>query len=182
MLRLVTGGSCSGKSAFAEKLAIEEKKKHPAGTLYYVATMVPYDEECQERIRRHRRMRKDKDFVTRECHTDLSRLTAEKEDVFLIECLSNLLANEMYEKTGRLQEKSSAPFCVEEVIAAPVRRLAGQCAAVIVVTNEVFSEGIAFPQETALYLQLLGKSNCLLARAADSVTEVICGIPVEQKK
>lgn len=182
MLRLVTGGSCSGKSAFAEKLAIEEKKKHPAGTLYYVATMVPYDEECQERIRRHRRIRKDKDFVTRECHTDLSSLTAEKEDVFLIECLSNLLANEMYEKTGRLQEKSSAPSCVEEVIAAPVRRLAGQCAAVIVVTNEVFSEGIAFPQETALYLQLLGKSNCLLARAADSVTEVICGIPVERKK
>ena len=127
-------------------------------------------------------MRKDKDFVTRECHTDLSRLTAEKEDVFLIECLSNLLANEMYEKTGRLQEKSSAPSCVEEVIAAPVRRLAGQCAAVIVVTNEVFSEGIAFPQETALYLQLLGKSNCLLARAADSVTEVICGIPVERKQ
>ena len=71
MLRLVTGGSCSGKSAFAEKLAIEEKKKHPAGTLYYVATMVPYDEECQERIRRHRRMRKDKAFVTRECHTCL---------------------------------------------------------------------------------------------------------------
>ena len=66
-------------------------------------------------------MRKDKDFVTRECHTDLSRLTAEKEDVFLIECLSNLLANEMYEKTGRLQEKSSAreeytpPFDLEGV-------------------------------------------------------------------
>lgn len=182
MLRLVTGGSCSGKSAFAEKLATEEKKKHPAGTLYYVATMVPYDEECRERIRRHREVRKDKGFATRECYTDLSCLTAEKEDVFLIECLSNLLANEMYEKTGQMKEKNSAPARVEEVIAAPIRKLAGKCAAVIVVTNEVFSEGTAFPEETALYLQLLGKSNCLLAGAADSVTEVVCGIPVERKK
>lgn len=182
MLRLVTGGSCSGKSAFAEKLATEEMTKHPAGTLYYVATMVPYDEECKERIRRHREVRKDKGFVTKECHTDLSGLTAEKEDVFLIECLSNLLANEMYEKTGRLQEKSSAHERVEEVIVTPVRKLARKCGAVIVVTNEVFSEGTAFPEETALYLQLLGKSNCLLAGAADSVTEIVCGIPVERKR
>ena len=64
MVYLVTGGSGSGKSAFAEKLAVELKKQTLHDGLYYIATMHCYDEECKKRISRHREMRKDKCFET----------------------------------------------------------------------------------------------------------------------
>ena len=73
MLYLVTGGSGSGKSEYAEKLAVLNHQKEQ-GSLYYIATMVSYDEECQERIRRHRVMRKDKVLQTLECFCHIGQL------------------------------------------------------------------------------------------------------------
>ena len=66
MLYLVTGGSGSGKSEYAEKLAVHlrERLGSEAGRLYYVATMYSYDRECDKRIARHRLMRRDKGFST----------------------------------------------------------------------------------------------------------------------
>ena len=64
MVYLVTGGSGSGKSAFAENLAVKLKKQTLHGGLYYIATMHCYDEESKKRISRHREMRKDKCFET----------------------------------------------------------------------------------------------------------------------
>ena len=50
MLILVSGGSASGKSEFAESLVLQSG----CDRRYYLATMIPYDEECRRRISRHR--------------------------------------------------------------------------------------------------------------------------------
>lgn len=67
MLILVTGGSGSGKSAFAEDriLSLGEAKR------IYIATMHPFDQESFKRIERHRKMRAGKGFDTIECYTGL---------------------------------------------------------------------------------------------------------------
>ena len=65
MLILVTGGSGSGKSAFAESVVMGLKTRPNL----YIATMYPFDEECHRRIARHRLMRRDKGFETLECYT-----------------------------------------------------------------------------------------------------------------
>ena len=74
MLVLITGGSGSGKSAYAEyyvtKLSKDCRK-------YYIATMKVYDAEGQEKVRKHQKMRKGKGFVTIEQLTDIHR-AAEK--------------------------------------------------------------------------------------------------------
>lgn len=70
MFILVTGGSGSGKSEFAENIAMKL-----GGKMLYVATMKPYDDECLKRIERHRKMRDGKGFRTVECYTDLSEIT-----------------------------------------------------------------------------------------------------------
>ena len=70
MVTLVTGGSGSGKSAFAEQEIVRLGKRRRI----YIATMKPWDEECRRRIERHRLMRADKQFETVECYLGLERL------------------------------------------------------------------------------------------------------------
>ena len=70
MLVVVTGGSGSGKSAFAEEtiLSLGEARR------IYIATMQAFDEESHRRIRRHRHMRAGKGFETIERYTELNEL------------------------------------------------------------------------------------------------------------
>lgn len=100
MLHIVYGGSASGKSTYAESLAMSLQGD---GRLLYIATMYPYkwnttelDPETMQRIKRHRAMRADKGFDTVECYRHVEHIVAKRQDVLLLECMSNLLANEMF--------------------------------------------------------------------------------------
>ena len=100
MLHIVYGGSASGKSSYAEGLSVSMRE---GGRLLYIATMYPYkwntteiDPEMMQRIERHRAMRADKGFDTVECYRHVEHIVAKRQDVLLLECMSNLLANEMY--------------------------------------------------------------------------------------
>ena len=115
MLVVVTGGSGSGKSAFAEDrvLSFGESRR------IYIATMQAFDEESHRRIRRHRRMRSGKGFETIERYTELDELILPKNCVVLLECMSNLVANEMFREDGFHPE-------VSEKITEGVRNLLSQ--------------------------------------------------------
>ena len=58
---LITGGSASGKSSYAEKEAVRLSE---GGPLYYVAAMKPYGPKAQARISRHRRQRDGRGFIS----------------------------------------------------------------------------------------------------------------------
>ncbi len=188
MLYVVTGGSGSGKSEYAENLAVSLGESR-----VYVATMQVFDEEDRKRVDRHRKLREGKQFVTIECPLDLEQMVQENESeelscesVALLECMSNLLANEMFRPDfgfcssggGRnLQEKTAA-----ERILSGVERLQKVCCHLVIVTNEVFSDGTVYEPETMEYIRCLGMLNRTLASMADQVTEVVCGIPVIRKR
>ena len=182
MLYMVTGGSGSGKSEFAENLAVSlfRKSSGKEAVLYYLATMHPYDEESRRRIERHRRQRAGKGFTTIECPVQVELVQAGKEDVVLLEDLSNLLANEMYLKSGRIKERdiSHAEKQSEQAVLFPLLELEKQVEAVIIVTNEIFSDCMEYDGETKCYMQLLGRLNQKLSSVADGVVEVVCGIPL----
>lgn len=178
MLRLVTGGSGSGKSAYGEELILSfgERKR------YYIATMKPWDEECRQRIRRHQKMRKGKGFETAEQYTDVDLFCPEPEAAVLLECLSNLAANEFFrEEPGQAAADVSRSRRTEEKLVSSILDLAGRTAELVVITNEVFSDGGSYDRETEEYLRLLGRVNARLAAAAGQVTEVVFGIPVMWK-
>lgn len=176
MLRLVTGGSGSGKSAYAEGriLSFGEKKR------YYIATMRPWDGECEDRIARHRAMRQGKGFETVERYRDLDGLDLEPDSAVLLECLSNLAANEFFRQDGPLPEEKEDRE-TEELLTGEVLRLAERTEELVVVTNEIFSDGCVYDRETERYRRLLGRVNARLAAAAGEVTEVVYGIPVTLK-
>ncbi len=186
MVILVTGGSGSGKSEYAENrvLACAEfwKQKHfshlPCNEevhTIYVATMYPYEEESDKKIARHRSMRAKKQFETVECYTHLEELRIPSPSILLLECMSNLLANERYRPEGRPEQ------CVD-VIRKGIMHCAEQAEDLIIVTNEVSSDGICYDPETMQYIHLLGKINRMLTQIADEVVEVVYGIPLFPKK
>lgn len=96
MFHVVTGGSGSGKSAFAEQCILDCQ----GNKRIYIATMYPFDEESHRRIARHRAMRAEKKFTTIERYTDLEHLTIPQGADVLLECMSNLTANEIYQEGG----------------------------------------------------------------------------------
>lgn len=173
MMTLVMGGAASGKSAYAEALICG------AGELrrVYLATMQPFGKEAEERIRKHREMRADKGFETRECFTvrAVLKLSASLPPgaAVLLEDLGNLCANEMF--SGNPEGRTAA------AVITAVTALREQCSELVIVANEVFSGGAEYAGETLSYLRLLGQVSIALAAMADRVVEVQCGIPVMLK-
>lgn len=171
MLELVTGGSGSGKSAYAESRICEWNRQGP-NPLFYIATMYPYGEETEKKIERHRILRKGKGFETLEWYTGLKQHLEDgslKGADVLLECMSNLVANEMYMESG-------AGCHADQTILEGIQELNQQCANLVIVTNEVFSESVPDSPEMKEYKRILGKINREIATMADQVTEVIYGI------
>lgn len=104
MITLITGGSGSGKSAYAEKYICRVSNENGYKEKYYIATMQVFDDEGQRKIDRHRRLRAGKGFITieqpRDIQNAVSKLQSESSlktgRSALLECMSNLVANEMF--------------------------------------------------------------------------------------
>lgn len=171
MMVLVTGGSGSGKSAYAEEKVLSFG---PARRIY-IATMYPFDLESRRRIDRHRRMRAGKGFETVERYTNLKELVLPEDCVVLLECMSNLAANEMFREDGAHENTVAQILEGVRGIAARVRHF-------VVVTNEIFSEAEMYRDGMADYRRYLGELNQAMAGLADEVVEVVYGIPVFHKK
>jgi adenosylcobinamide kinase/adenosylcobinamide-phosphate guanylyltransferase len=170
MIHLITGGSGSGKSRYAEQQILELGE----GRRIYLATMYPYDEESRQRIERHRAMRAEKNFETLECYTRLGELEIPEGCNVLLECMSNLVANEMF-------RPGAAGIHAVSAVRDGIRNLRRKAANLVIVTNEIFSDGVAYGNQTRVYQEYLGAINQELAHIADRVTEVIYGIPVPVK-
>ena len=168
MLIVVSGGSASGKSEYAEGLVLQSQ----ASCRVYVATMEVWDAECRARVERHRLMRKDKGFQTVEAPYDLAHAPIPADGVALLECLSNLCANECFGSGGQGMDGAY------DRIRQGIRHLTAVSRDVVIVTNELFSDGITYPKETEQYLDILARLNREIAAEADQVWEVCCGIPI----
>lgn len=180
MLVLITGGSGSGKSAYAEdyitKLSKDCRK-------YYIATMQVYDEEGQEKVFKHQKMREGKGFLTIEQSTEIHQAVDKMEknttveNIALLECISNLVANEMF-REGQIRNCT----LVKKSIIGGIEELLKTVKDFIIVTNNVFEDGITYDETTANYIRAMGEINQELAKMADKVIEVVVGIPIIVKE
>lgn len=162
MFTLIIGGSASGKSEYAESQAMRLP-----GRRIYLAAMRPWDAECLGRIARHRLLRRDKGFETVERYTDLAGLELPAGASVLLECMSNLTANELYDPEGG----------GEAAVLRGIDALLARSRHLTVVTNDVFSGGAAYDGDTLRYLRALAGINRALAARADAVAEIVCGLP-----
>ena len=169
MMILLTGGAANGKSTFGESLCMRF-----SGPRFYLATMQPYGEEGEARVRRHRKLRAGKGFTTIERYTDYASLVLPARGTALLECIANLTANEMFDERGTMRDPV-------DCVLSGVDALAAQCERLIVITNDVGSDGVPYSTETTAYIEAIGRINAALAARADTVCELVVGIPVVLK-
>lgn len=165
MTVLIIGYPESGKSELAENMIMEMSAP---GERIYLATMIPYGDEGAARIKRHRKMREGKGFETLEAPFDAADAFEKAEDVgsktILLECLSNLVANELFER----HEDSAA---VIEKMAADMLRLKEISRDLVIVSNHYeIKEG--FDEETVMYAKTLDEVNCRAADLADRTIRI----------
>ena len=196
MMVLVVGGSGSGKSSYAEKVtvslaqeSVKEITKSENTSLsdfklnipkkYYLAMMQVFDDEGRKKVERHRNLRSGKGFFTIEQPTRISGALEKMEDgdrTVLLECISNLTANEMFS-----EKKTMTEIQVTENVIRDIKMLKEQTNHLVVVSNNIFEDGITYDETTTKYIRAMGKINQKLAALADRVVEVVAGIPVTLK-
>ncbi len=160
-IKLVLGPNDSGKSLYAETLAVESGEKR-----IYLATMVPQTSENHARIEKHRIQRQDKGFVTVEAPWNIHEIEVGEDSVVLLEDASNLLAN------GIFQYQADGKQALEQII-----RLAEKCKSLIIVsiaglTDQGYDEG------TVGYINELNWLNKQLSELSEQVYIMQEGAPV----
>ena len=154
-IQLVLGPNNSGKSLYAEKLAVESGSKR-----IYLATMIPQNEENRLRIEKHRLQRKYKGFQTIEAGWNIDQIFVDSDSVILLEDASNLLANGMF-------EHSATPQQVYNVILD----LAKRCRKLIIVTIAGLSPK-GYDDDTAKYICGLNWLNEKIMEIANLTVEM----------
>lgn len=160
MFIFISGTSGSGKSFYAEKRLIEfDCEKN-----FYIATAKIYDDEMKMRVEKHKAMRKNKGFITIECEKNLGGLKIQNNSGILIESLTTWLANEMFDD-GQ-PEKIFDDFMKLKKISKNI----------ILVSDNIFSDGIIYDELTENYVRALAELSIKFAAIADEVIECFSGL------
>ncbi|MEG0692245.1 MAG: bifunctional adenosylcobinamide kinase/adenosylcobinamide-phosphate guanylyltransferase, partial [Oscillospiraceae bacterium] len=146
-----------------------------SNNLLYIATMQPFGKEALARINRHMEMRKDKGFESIDCYTNLDKLSCDRSySAILLECMSNLLANELY------QENADTTFVTKKILQG-IAQMNAQTQNLIIVSNDISADINNYSVETIDYIKKLGEINSQVGTIANVVVEVVCGIPIYHK-
>jgi adenosylcobinamide kinase/adenosylcobinamide-phosphate guanylyltransferase len=165
---LILGGARSGKTSFAERMAMRAGQKP-----LYLATAQALDPEMLERVRLHQEQRHRR-FSTLEEPIALAtalRAAAKDHDVILVDCLTLWITNLL----GAGRDVAQA---VDELIAALG---ATDGARVILVSNEV---GLGIVPDNAMarmFRDLAGAAHQRLAEICSEVHFVVAGLPMTLK-
>lgn len=168
-LILITGGQRSGKSQYAERLALS-LSSNPI----YLATAHIWDEEFRERVRQHQQ-RRGPEWDNIEEERWLSRHDV-RGRVVLVDCLT-LWATNFFFADGTEAEVEGAL----EALKTEFDRFLLQDATFIIVTNEIGSGGTPVNDVQRRFTDLLGWLNQYVAAKANEVVMMVSGIPVKIK-
>ena len=181
-LTFVTGGARSGKSTFAEKLA-----RSYATEVLYIATAVPFDEEMQERVRKHQAQR-PAEWRTVEQYAGIGSVLREaQEPVVLLDCVTVMLSNLLFAAgLNEHQPDRMAVKAIEESIAVEIENILQAVAEnptreVIMVSNELGMGLVPAYPLGRIFRDIAGRVNQKIAAASDKVYLVVSGIPVPIK-
>ena len=178
---LCSGGARSGKSEFAERLALAT-----AGRKAYVATGQAFDEEMIDRIKKHQE-RRGEIWNNFEVPLHLAKEwqnISKTADVILIDCLTMFTTNHMMAH-GSIQGQQDANQLEAAVLTELESLLASikscEDKTVIFVTNEI-GLGIVPDNKLARYFRdIAGRVNRTVATAADKLYVTISGVTIELK-
>ena len=166
---LITGGQRSGKSKYAEELALKL-----ADNPVYVATAHVWDDEFRERVRRHQERRGPQwTNIEEEKYLSQHDLTWR---VAVIDCVTLWLTNFFFENQNQDTQR------ILDLVKEEFDRFTAQDATYIFVTNEIGSGGVSVDPVQRRFTDLQGWMNQYIASRADEVFLMVSGIPLKIKK
>lgn len=196
---LISGGCKNGKSSYAERLAIKLSKDNKR---YYVATMVPYDDEDFDRIKRHREERKNLGFETIEINDNLDALkTIKNNETILLDSLTALIYNYMtnelghnceecenkckyykediklYENNETEAKNADVDRVISKIIYDINENVLNNSKNVVFVTDYIYSNDFTPNDYSKTYMYILSKVCKHIAKISDAVIDVKCTIP-----
>jgi len=176
---LIIGGARSGKSRFAQKLAL--KLGEP---VLFVATAAAGDQEMRQRIEEHQKQR-PATWSTLETTTHIGSQIEQKigeAQVVIVDCITLLVSNIFGQYSDQTGEQIDASL-IEQQLTAEIDELV-ECmnkvdASFIIVSNEVGLGLVPANRVGRLYRDLLGRANQMLAQYADEVYLMVAGLPMK---
>lgn len=193
-LCLVTGGARSGKSRFAEQLARDLKE-----SVLYIATSIVFDDEMRDRVKKHRQQRPS-DWETFEGYKNLAPAVLDarnKHKGILLDCATIMMTNLLFDMLGTTFDSCEDAANITDIITneklaevevkileefkAFIDQIEQTDITTIIVTNEI---GFGVVPETVLgrvFRDISGRVNQYIAKRADEVYLVVCGIEMKIK-
>ena len=179
---LITGGARSGKSRLAEQFAAQQGDR-----VLYIATSIITDDEMAERIVIHQQTRPAQ-WLTHEGYRELGSVIRQRSaecDAIMLECITTMITNLMFDKTGDIPAEAMDFAAIEQRIMAEIEDLIAACLAspctVYIVTNEV---GFGIVPDNLLarrFRDIAGRVNQRLAAKAKEMYLVVSGIELKMK-
>lgn len=187
MLTFISGGVRSGKSSYAEQLAIERVKIDRP--IHYVATSPANDEEMKKRILHHKKRREAQgiEYVTHEKEVRIDKLFTQfsSGDVILIDCLTTLANNELFSDFAQGTESFRSEQFRKQLFArlvATFTTLQRMNVDAIVVANELFFDPLSFDEATMIYLRWLGTLHQEIVKLSDEAILIESSVPLIMKR
>lgn len=183
-LVLVTGGSRSGKSNFAENLCIDQNN-----STAYIATSIPFDEEMKDRVRKHKESRPDT-WNTYEIYKDIYSIIksiSEKHKTVILDCVTLLVNNLMFEygidfDNTTSEETNKMEIYIKNQFQKLVNEIKKTDLYFVIVTNEIGMSLVSDNKLCRVYSDIVGRINQYIASEADQVYFVVSGIPMKIKE
>ena len=178
---LLIGGARSGKSRFAQELALKSDK-----LVLFVATAEASDEEMRYRIEQHQKARPSA-WNTLEVTTHIGKKIVQEigeAQVVIIDCIT-LLVNNVFGQYSHENTEQIDAHLIEKKLISEISELV-ECinqvnTSFVIVTNEVGTGLVPANKVGRLYRDLLGKANQILAQRADEIYLMVAGLPLPIK-
>ena len=175
---LVTGGARSGKSSFAEKLAL----KIGNGRAAYIATAQIFDDEMSYRVKLHKE-RRGTNWQTFEAPFNADEKIPEAAKIFdaiLFDCVTLYVSNFLC--AADVDDEKFLYDNPRGLIQKLIDAAKNSDATTIFVTNEVGSGIVPENKLARRFRDLAGLANQMLASEAEKVFLTVAGLAVDVKK
>jgi len=177
---LITGGARSGKSNFAQDMALQK-----GGKVFFVATAEAGDEEMQQRITEHKKNR-PAEWATLETTGNVGNKIKQNignKNVVIIDCIT-MLINNIFSQYMHQNESINSNLIENKVIneiSELTECMNNVSASFIIVTNEIGLGLVPADPSSRLFRDVLGTANQILASNVDEVYLMVAGLPLRIK-
>ena len=174
----MTGGTRSGKSYFAERLAL----KIGGGRAAYIATAQIFDDEMAHRIKLHQ-SRRGKNWLTFESPFNADKsisFAAENFGAILFDCVTIYVSNFLC--AANLDDEKFLYDELRGLIQRLIDAAKNSDAVTIFVSNEVGAGIVPENKLARRFRDLAGLANQIIAAQSDKVYLTVAGIAVDVKK